>query len=187
MSEENDSGGDPARESANRAVANRLLLRVVCVFVLILGAYYAFAATEIYDDYVFGPYLAINTSLSTHVLVMLGEAVDTDGVRILSDHFAVSVARGCDGIEPMMLFLAALFAFPTRFVLRLPALLICLPLLAALNVVRIVSLFLIGAYRPQLFVVMHTDVWQVLYIAFALVAFGFWLAWATRSQERAQL
>ncbi len=166
MSEENDSGGDPARESADRAVANRLLLRMVCVFVLILGAYYAFAATDIYDDYVFGPYLAINTSLSTQVLAMLGEAVDTDGVRI---------------------FLAALFAFPTRFVLRLPALLICLPLLAALNIVRIVSLFLIGAYRPRLFVVMHTDVWQVLYIAFALVSFGFWLAWATRRRERAQL
>jgi len=187
LSEEIEHDEEKAREGANRAVASRRLLRVVCVFVLILAAYYAFAATEIYDDHVFEPYLAINTLLSTHVLGMLGEAVDTDGVRIFSDHFSVTVARGCDGIEPMMLFLAALFAFPTRFVLRLPALLICLPLLAALNVVRIVSLFLIGAYHPKLFQVMHTDVWQVLYIAFALVSFGFWLAWATRSQERAQL
>lgn len=170
----------------SRAAINRLLARAFSVFVLLLAAYYVFAPTQLYKSLIFRPYLRVNVALSADILAMLGEDVRNDGVTLVSDRGSVEIAQGCDGIEPMMLFLAALFAFPTRWVLRLPALLLCLPLLAALNLVRIVSLFLIGAYRPELFTVMHTDVWQFVYIVFALVLFGFWLAWATRIREGAQ-
>lgn len=172
-------------EGTGRAATNRLLARVVSVFVLLLAAYYSLESTGLYSKWVFQPYLRVNVALSAEILTMLGEDVQVDGVSLSSNTGAVELARGCDGIEPMMLFLAALFAFPARWVLKLPALFVCLPLLAALNLVRIVSLFLIGAYRPQLFVVMHTEVWQFAYILFALVLFGFWLAWAVRSRERA--
>ena len=65
LSEGIEHDEEKAREGANRVAARRRLLRGVCVFVLILAAYYAFAATEIYDDHVFELYLAINTLLST--------------------------------------------------------------------------------------------------------------------------
>jgi exosortase/archaeosortase family protein len=184
----NEDAGVPAedRERASRAASNRLLARVILVFVLLIAAYFAFASTELYKSLIFQPYLRVNIALSADILAMLGEAVHTDGLSLFSDNASVTIAQGCDGIEPMVLFLSALFAFPTRWLLRLPALLLFLPLLAALNLVRIVSLFLISAYRPELFVVMHTDVWQVVYIVFALVLFGFWLAWATRTRESAQ-
>ncbi len=59
-------------------------------------------------------------------------------------------------------------------------------LLLALNLVRIVSLFLIGVYSPRIFALMHIDVWQALFIFFAVLFWILWLLWATRSQVVAQ-
>jgi exosortase/archaeosortase family protein len=159
---------------------------MVGVFLLVVGAYYAFAATDLYKQRVFHPYLALNAELSGGILVMLGQDdIDTRGTSISSPKFSLSIGRGCDGMEPMSLFVAALLAFPAPWILRLPAILICLPLLAAFNLVRIVSLYFVGAYYPSLFDAMHADVWQVLYILFGVALFALWLAWATRTTPSA--
>ena len=38
----------------------------------------------------------------------------------------------------------------------------------------------------NLFDTMHADVWQILYILFAVALFALWLAWATRNARNAQ-
>jgi exosortase/archaeosortase family protein len=55
-------------------------------------------------------------------------------------------------------------------------------LLLILNLVRIVSLFLIGVYSPRIFALTHIDVWQALFIFLAVLLWILWLLWATRSQ-----
>ena len=173
-------------DQQNRAGSTRIFVRMVALFVLVLGGYYAFATTELYRERVFHPYLVANAKLSGDILVGLGqEDVETRDASISSSKFSLSIGRGCDGLQPMAMFVAALLAFPAPWILKLPALLVCLPLLAAFNVVRIVSLYFVGAYRPELFDTMHADVWQVLYILFAMALFALWLAWATRSTRSA--
>jgi exosortase/archaeosortase family protein len=46
-----------------------------------------------------------------------------------------------------------------------------------LNAVRIVTLFLLGAYYPKLFNTFHTAVWQIIIILSAIV---FFLVWSAR-------
>lgn len=153
---------------------------MVVVFLLLFGTYCAFATTDLYEERVFHPYLVLNAKLAGAILVVLGHNdVRADGVSVSSPEFGVTIARGCDGIQAMALFVAALFAFPAAWRLKLPALPVCLPLLAILNLLRIVSLYLVGIYYPDLFHVMHVDVWQAVYILFALSLFGLWLGWAT--------
>ena len=48
---------------------------------------------------------------------------------------------------------------------------------ALLNAIRIVTLYLLGAYQPRLFDLFHTAVWQVVII---LAAIGFFLIWSAR-------
>lgn len=52
--------------------------------------------------------------------------------------------------------------------------------LFALNVGRIVSLFLTGIYFPKAFNVMHVEVWQVLFIIFAIGLWIFWIKWTKK-------
>ena len=45
-----------------------LFIRIVAVFGLVLGAYYAFAATELYETWIFQPYVLINADISGRIL-----------------------------------------------------------------------------------------------------------------------
>ena len=47
--------------------------------------------------------------------------------------------------------------------------------LFALNQLRIVSLYFAGIHTPDLFEMLHLEVWQMLFIAASV---GLWLAWA---------
>ncbi|MCP5043356.1 MAG: exosortase H [bacterium] len=184
---------DPSRDAAETedqtsdtpAGSTRLLVRMVAIFLLVFGTFYTLGTTQMYDEYIFQPYMIVNANLSTHILNALGEQATASGAQISSPKFSVTIARGCDGLPPIALFVAALCAFPAPWILRLPALLVCVPILAAFNLVRIVSLYFVGAYYPDLFHVMHVDVWQVLYILFGVVLFSAWLWWAMGKTERA--
>jgi exosortase/archaeosortase family protein len=92
------------------------------------------------------------------------------------------IGKGCDGLEPTALFAAAVLAFSAPILLKLPALAIGIPLLVVLNLLRIVSLYLVGVYHPALFHTIHIDVWQALFILVGSVFFGLWILWATRSR-----
>ena len=160
-----------------------LFARIVVVFGLLLVSYYAFAATELYQTRIFQPYVEINAYLSGGILSLIGYEITVNGNAIGSPEFSLSIASGCDGLEPTALFVAAVLAFSAPLGLKLPGLALGIPLLASLNLVRIVSLFLVGIHFPDLFHTMHVDVWQVLYILVAMVFFALWLLWATRPGE----
>jgi exosortase H (IPTLxxWG-CTERM-specific) len=162
-----------------------LLLRVVAVFGLLIGLYYGVAATDLYQTRVFRPYVEINADLSGRILSLFGYQMTAGADSLSSPEFSLSIGKGCDGLEPTALFVAAVLAFSVPLALKLPALAIGVPLLVALNLVRIVSLFLVGIYYPDIFHTMHVDVWQVLYILVGIVFFSLWLMWATRSRAPA--
>ena len=80
---------------------------MVALFVLVLGGYYAFAATELYRERVFHPYLVANAKLSGDILVGLGqEDVETRDASLFSSKFSLSIGRGCDGLQPMAMLVA---------------------------------------------------------------------------------
>ena len=157
--------------------SNFLLFRIVGVFGVLIGAYYAFAATELYETMVFQPYIRITADLSGRILGLLGYHVVADGSSLTSPQFSLGIAKGCDGLEPMAVFAAAVLAFSAPVLLKLSALAIGIPFLVALNLLRIVSLFLVGIFYPSLFHTIHIDVWQVLYLIVSIVCFALWLGW----------
>ena len=160
-----------------------LFARIVVAFGLLLGSYYAFAATELYQSRIFQPYVEINADLSGRILSLVGYQISVHGNAVRAPEFSLSIASGCDGLEPTALFVAAVLAFAAPTAKKLSALAVGIPLLVSLNLVRIVSLFLVGVHYPDLFHTMHVDVWQVLYILVAMVFFALWLLWATRRSE----
>ena len=116
------------------------------------------------------------------MLSVLGHDITVTGTSISSPRFSVQIVRGCDAVEAIALYVCAVLAFPLPFLKKLPGLIIGALLLLVVNLVRIVSLFLIGVYSPEIFTLTHLDVWQALFIFFAVLLWILWLIWATRSQ-----
>lgn len=159
-------------------------------FGLIMTAFYAFWLTDFFHDNILTPWIHVNTRAAGFILNLIGQEVTVRGDIVAAREFAISVKQGCDAIEPTMLFVAGVFSFPVLWRNKLIGIPIGAAFLMFMNLLRIVSLFLIGRYASQeIFEMMHIDVWQVIFIFLALISWYVWLRWAMKDfkNEKAQL
>lgn len=152
-------------------------LMFVIRFLLVLITAYAIIALNPVNDRVIVPFTATLAVAAGSLLNSFGEPVTVNGTLLGSQRFAVQVNNGCNGIEAMLILLASIVAFPASLRARAVGLLTGVVVVQVLNQVRIISLYLLGAYQPRLFDVFHTAVWQIVVIGAAMVVF---VVWSTR-------
>jgi exosortase/archaeosortase family protein len=163
------------------------VLKLLLIFGVLLAVFYVFVAFSSFYNRRFVPWHHhLIAKVSGQVLAILGQDITVTGKSISSPRFSVNIIRGCDAVEAIALYVCAVLAFPLPFLKKLPGMIAGTLLLLVLNLVRIVSLFLIGVCSPRIFALMHIDVWQALFIFFAVLFWILWLLWATRNQPSTQ-
>lgn len=140
---------------------------------------YALLALPAADRLLYG-YLKANAWLSSGILDLLGQGTHVSDVTIASStsSFAIAIRRGCDAVEPTWLLCAAILAFPGPWKRKLAGMLAGIVVLQVLNLVRIVTLYLIGNRFPSMFASMHLEVWPAVFILVAITLFVGWKGWA---------
>lgn len=152
------------------------VLFLVKFFLVLIGAYLLIAWNPVNDN-VIVPFTRGLAQSAGLILNLIGQGVTTTGTVIASPRFAVNINNGCNGVEAMLILLASIVAFPASLKARVVGLLLGALAVQLLNEVRIVTLYLLGAYQPRLFDMFHTAVWQIVIIAAAI---GFFLYWSSR-------
>jgi exosortase H (IPTLxxWG-CTERM-specific) len=152
------------------------VLFLVKFFVILVGAYLLIAWSPVNDN-VIVPFTQALATTSGAILKGIGQAVTVHGTVISSSRFGVNINNGCNGVEAMLILLASIVAFPASLRARITGLLLGALAVQILNAIRIVTLYLLGAYQPRLFDMFHTAVWQIVII---LSAIGFFLVWSAR-------
>ena len=160
--------------------ARRRSLVFLAKFAVLLVVFYFLVAWRPVNDAAVVPFTAGVARVSAAALRVLGEDVGVSGTEIHSSRFAVNIENGCNGVETALLFGAAVLAFPAPWVRRLLGLAAGFVAIQLINLVRVVSLFWIGAHRPALFTLSHTVLWQSIVVLCGVLLF---LAWATREQK----
>lgn len=89
--------------------------------------------------------------------------------------FGMRIDNDCNGAWAHLIFLAAVLSYPATWRQKLLGLAAGEPLLFALNIVRVASLFLLGVFVPSVFRAAHVYVWQFLIIGLALLLFVIWV------------
>ncbi len=158
----------------------RPVLFFLLIFAVLMCLFYVVWLSTFFDKHIQMRIVAVNAVISSFILNILGQGTHTSGSVISSSVFSISVERGCDAIEAMALFAAALLAFPARWKHKLIGFFAGLSVMFLLNIIRIVSLFLTGIYYPKAFELMHVEIWQVVFI---FVAIGLWLLWIQKSSK----
>ncbi len=153
----------------------------VGVFVMVLLVFYVFWLSKFADTRVQPAIASLNAGISGFFLNLFGQGTTASGDIISSAAFSTSVRRGCDAVEAMALFIAAVLAFPARAKHKGFGVIAGILVLFALNIIRIMSLFLTGVYFPSAFELMHVEVWQILFIFFAIGLFFIWLKRTNRT------
>jgi exosortase H (IPTLxxWG-CTERM-specific) len=151
--------------------------RFVVRYVVLIVALFALVAWRPVNDHMVNPYTTFVAREAAVVLRALGEVVRVDDQVLSSPRFAVTIYNGCNGLEAILVFVAGVLAFPARWQARLLGIVTGFVAVQVLNVVRIVSLYYVGVWRPDWFTTAHVLVWQTIVILFAVVL---WLLWVQR-------
>lgn len=161
------------------ALQRRQVLFLVKFGVLLL-LFYVTVSLRPVDAHVILPFTRGITEISGAVLRLLGQPVIVTGT-VISGSFAVDIHNGCNGIEAIVFVCAAMFAFDAPVSRRIAGALIAAIVLQTLNIIRIVSLYLIGLKWPKIFETAHLAIWQTLMFAAAVFLF---IAWTARVAPR---
>ena len=116
--------------------------------------------------------------VSTIALEILGSPVSLDGAVIATNGLVVVVAHQCTAIELLLVFSALVLVCPVSRKARAYALLLGIPALCLLNLIRVISLVLIGIGFPQHLDTAHLVVWQTFMVVAAFTMWLLWLRWA---------
>ncbi len=126
-------------------------------------------------------YLGVYASAAGFLLELLGFRIQVVGPAIFIDGTAVQVARGCDAMEPIALYIAAVIAIGVPLRAKLWGLGLGVPLLMALNLMRIVALSIISVRKKDWFDAAHLTVGQTVFVLCTLALWFVWIFWAMRA------
>jgi len=118
----------------------------------------------------------VYANLGNTILKLFGfDTTVTESTHIKSALFDMNIGKGCDAVFPTFLFMAAIMIYPTDFSNKWKWLLIGPFAFALLNLVRLISLYILGAYAPNFFEFAHTEFWQAGFIGISILAWFYWL------------
>jgi len=126
------------------------------------------------DQNVARPLSAGIAATSGSLLNMFRQHVAVKETVITSQCFSVNIQNGCNGLETVLFLLAAVLAFPAKPAQKAVAVLLGIVLIQAINLIRVVTLYLVGCHKPDWFASFHLAVWQTIVFATAVVFFAAW-------------
>jgi len=129
-----------------------------------------------------GPWVELTARITVALLHFLGvEALRAGGQVHHPGGFAYEIYYRCTAVLPAALLAALTFASTASLGRQVIGMALGVCVLIALNLVRLVHLFLLGVYRPALFEVTHGVVWELILIMATLGLWWMWSRWAIRS------
>ena len=158
----------------------RPALRFVGLFLLLVAIYALLFSTQPAKRWLHQPMVRLVAAAAAPCLALFGDA-SREGQHLRLDGFDAPIVEACNGVLPLYLYLAAVVAFASPWRAKLRGALVGTPVILALNLVRVVSLMVLGARRPELVERVHIDVWQT---AMVVAAMGLFVYWVERHVKR---
>jgi len=122
---------------------------------------------------------AFVASLTQNLLRCIGIAAQRAGtVLYLPGGFSYDITIGCTGLLPAAVLTVAILASPGSPRGKRRGLIVGVPIVLAVNLLRLVSLFWIGNYRPGDFEVAHTWIWEATLVQCTFFVWLVWSRWA---------
>ncbi|MDR1529471.1 MAG: exosortase H [Burkholderiales bacterium] len=153
------------------------MVRFFVLFVILLAALFAFELTPWADRWFIEPWTVMLADISTWLVTWFDAEVESVGrvMRSLSNGFAVSIEKGCNGIEATIVLISAILAFPASWKHKIIGILSGFIAVQGLNVVRVITLFYLGQWNEKVFEWAHLYVWQALIMLDVLIVFLVWI------------
>jgi exosortase/archaeosortase family protein len=158
------------------------LLRFGLKFCLLFGLCDALSIAP-WSEKPLSDFLSVYAHVSNWVLVACGQNSHVTGTTIQGPVVSLSVMRGCDALDPILVLCAGILAYPASWRSKAIGLALGLPALFLINIVRILSLYAIQLKAPAFFDPVHLDIWPVVFVILAGLLWFVWVRWALRGED----
>jgi len=161
------------------------MLRFILLFFVYLAVLFTLEVMQPVDQYVILPFTAAIAKVSVFIVGLFDPHAIAYGkvLQSTTGNFAISIERGCNGVEAVIILVSAMLAFPAPWKHRLVGIGLGFIAIQLLNLVRIISLFYLGQWNRVWFDWFHLYLWQALIVLDALIAFLIWLRYLPRKTE----
>ncbi|HEU4522777.1 MAG TPA: exosortase H [Thermoanaerobaculia bacterium] len=149
-------------------------VRFLLVFFLLLALFEIPLLLEPVDRTIVQPFTRGIAVVSGAALQPFASDVRVAGTMLISPCFSVNINNGCNGLEATLFLVAAVLAFPATARARMIAAATGIALIQGVNLIRVMSLYLIGCYRREWFETFHLAIWQTIVFAVAILYFANW-------------
>ena len=120
------------------------------------------------------PFTKFGALTSRTLMNLFGANADVVDNNLFTKDFGVNIVDGCNGIYATAVLIAGIIAYPSRFKDKGLGILLGVSAVFLLNQVRVISLFYLGRFFPDLFYEAHVYVWQPIIIVWAIFVWDFW-------------
>lgn len=118
----------------------------------------------------------VTANITNGLLNTIGIETIQNGTVITQAHvFAYEIHHRCLGILPASALVIFMAIQPVGFGAKIIGVCVGLPVLFALNITRLIHLFLIGIHQPDYFWAVHHVVWNLIVFIFVVLIIMIWL------------
>lgn len=161
------------------------LNRVIFKFCGLILLFYALWISPYFQTNIVENVAQFYAGLSGFIIKLFNYPILIVGDTLGYSNFSISIKNGCDAIEATALLICGILVYPSKLIHKGIGILVGLSVLIIINLFRIISLFFNGIYTPGIFDLMHSGVWQVLFIIFPVVIIFKWINWTELNQQAA--
>lgn len=144
------------------------------LFLVTMGISLLILQSDTFDRAVVMPYRLAVTSIAGYCLGMVGidHAIEADIIVLKGTNLRVD--RSCTGVFAVFALCSAVVSYPSRTREKLLGCGLGILVIFFFNIVRVLSLCLLGIFAPHWIGPVHNIGWQILMIFIILVLWLFW-------------
>jgi len=121
------------------------------------------------------PIAVWNAHITTALLELQGIEVLRRGASLRhAGGFSCQIDLACTGLPILALIVVAVALYPATGRLRLRALALCVPIVCAVNLLRMVHLVRVGIEAPERFDFAHEVAWRAVLVLLFAAGWAFW-------------
>jgi len=167
------------KEKIETAKAKPKSYKAIVKFCLIfLGLLVVLATTFPFLSDKFNPQLTwlmvVTADITGFFLKLFGLTVQVSGRVVTMPNFGIEVVGECTGLYEMLIFLAAMIAYPAGWKKKVMGAVLGIPFLYVINIIRMIFITLVANWSPKTFEFLHLYFWQV---AMILIILSVWVLW----------
>ena len=161
------------REAEANSRPGTSLVKTCVLFALFLVALHAFTWLFALKGYIKWGYGTAHVVSSILNAMGIANSVDYNVVHLRNDTW--NVTSECTALNAVFLFISFLLAYTSSFRSKALGLATGIPLIIAVNTIRLVTLGWVTEYWPQSAHIFHDYVWEVIFMFFIVALWFVWI------------